>query len=123
MLLTDDGTVKFLDMRGALGDELTTAGDVAYDLSKVYQSLCGYDFIILDVAPDATTEANLARLRAVFEAWLADEYPAVRLRDVRMIVAAHFFSIVPLHDNRGHQVQFLAKARALLADDAKLAVL
>ena len=68
-------------------------------------------------------EANLARLRAVFEAWLADEYPAVRLRDVRMIVAAHFFSIVPLHDNRGHQVQFLAKARALLADDAKLAVL
>lgn len=123
VLLTDDGTVKFLDMRGALGDELTTAGDVAYDLSKVYQSLCGYDFIILDVAPDATTEANLARLRAVFEAWLADEYPAVRLRDVRMIVAAHFFSIVPLHDNRGHQVQFLAKARALLADDAKLAVL
>ena len=29
VLLTHDGSVKFLDMRGALGDELTTAGDVA----------------------------------------------------------------------------------------------
>lgn len=35
-------------MRGALGDMLCTEGDINYDLSKVYQSLCGYDFMIMD---------------------------------------------------------------------------
>ena len=39
VLLTDESTVKLIDMRGALGDVLTTQGDVTYDLSKVYQSL------------------------------------------------------------------------------------
>ena len=61
VLLTNDSTIKFLDMRGALGDELTTEGDVAYDLSKVYQSLCGYDAIILDApccAGTSTADAS-----------------------------------------------------------------
>lgn len=43
-----DSSVVFIDMRGSLGDLLCTKGDVNYDLSKVYQSLCGYDFHILD---------------------------------------------------------------------------
>lgn len=118
VLLTHDGRVKFLDMRGALGTELTTCGDIAYDLSKVYQSLCGYDAIILDVPVDAAGAQTLAKLRGVFEAWLARTYPSIKMRDVRMIVAAHYFCIVPLHDNAGHQRQFLAKARWLLAEDA-----
>ena len=122
VLLTEDSRVKFLDMRGALGDTLTTVGDVNYDLSKVYQSLCGYDFIILDVDISPTAEANMARLRAVFDAWLADKYPHVALRDIKMIVAAHFFCIVPLHDNVHHQTQFLHYAKRLLdADNAAAA--
>ena len=118
VLLTHDGRVKFLDMRGALGDVLTTCGDVAYDLSKVYQSLCGYDAIILDVPVDAAGAQTLAKLRSCFATWLASNYPSVKMRDVRLIVAAHYFCIVPLHDNLHHQRQFLAKARWLLeADD------
>mmetsp|Transcript_10369 Transcript_10369/g.31220 ORF Transcript_10369/g.31220 Transcript_10369/m.31220 type:complete len:730 (+) Transcript_10369:1-2190(+) len=117
VLLTHDGSVKFLDMRGALGDELTTAGDVAYDLSKVYQSLCGYDAIILDVELTAANEATLARLRGVFEAWLARRYSKIALRDIKLIVASHYFCIVPLHDNKAHQKQFLAKAKWLLDED------
>jgi len=35
-------------MRGALGDCNALHGDVVYDFAKVYQSLCGYDFIIHD---------------------------------------------------------------------------
>ena len=105
-------------MRGALGDVLTTCGDVAYDLSKVYQSLCGYDAIILDVPVDAAGAQTLAKLRSCFATWLASNYPSVKMRDVRLIVAAHYFCIVPLHDNLHHQRQFLAKARWLLeADD------
>ena len=40
--------IAFLDMRGCLGQTMTTAGDVVYDLAKVYQSLGGYDYILLD---------------------------------------------------------------------------
>ena len=47
VLLTKDGRIFLLDMRGELGSVLTLQGDLAYDLSKVYQSLLGYDFIIL----------------------------------------------------------------------------
>ena len=70
------------------------------------------------MAQTAANEATLARLRGVFEAWLARRYPKVLLRDVRMIVAAHYFCIVPLHDNKSHQAQFLAKAKWLLDAEA-----
>ena len=88
-----------------------------YDLSKVYQSLCGYDAIILDVELTAANEATLARLRGVFEAWLARRYSKIALRDIKLIVASHYFCIVPLHDNKVHQKQFLAKAKWLLDED------
>ena len=35
-------------MRGSLGKLLTLCGDKLYDLAKIYQSLLGYDFILLD---------------------------------------------------------------------------
>ncbi|KAJ1456490.1 hypothetical protein M885DRAFT_616133 [Pelagophyceae sp. CCMP2097] len=120
VLLTSDATLKFLDMRGALGDQLTTAGDVAYDLSKVYQSLCGYDSIILDIPPSPGADDALRRLRELFAEWLAEAYADVSLRDVRALAAAHFFCIVPLHDNRAHQQQFLKAARKLLQEDGLL---
>lgn len=52
-------------MRGSLGDIVCTQGDVNYDLSKVYQSLCGYDFIILDKALDQTATDILRDLKEV----------------------------------------------------------
>jgi hypothetical protein len=45
--MTDDGRIFLLDMRGELGNVMTLQGDLCYDLSKVYQSLLGYDYIIL----------------------------------------------------------------------------
>jgi hypothetical protein len=53
-------------MRGSLGDRLTTQGDSHYDLSKVYQSLCGYDFMLLDKRIVEGTAHTLAQLREVF---------------------------------------------------------
>lgn len=55
----------FIDMRGALGDTVCTEGDVNYDLSKVYQSLNGYDFIILDKDLDQTAIDMLCDLEEV----------------------------------------------------------
>ncbi|CAF4349246.1 unnamed protein product, partial [Adineta steineri] len=48
VLLTPQSNVIFLDMRGSLGAQLTLEGDLNYDLAKVYQSLTGYDFVLLN---------------------------------------------------------------------------
>ena len=39
VMLTSANETAFIDMRGRVGDVLTTGGDVFYDLGKVYQSL------------------------------------------------------------------------------------
>ena len=117
LLTNDSDKIKLLDMRGALGETLTTAGDLLYDLSKVYQSLCGYDFIILDVPRTPAIDTTLAKLRALFFTWLAKTHPAVLLRDVKLLTAAHFFCIVPLHDNATHQKAFLRASIALLEEE------
>jgi aminoglycoside phosphotransferase len=40
--------IKFIDMRGKVGDNVTIYGDFLYDWSKLYQSLLGYDKILLN---------------------------------------------------------------------------
>ncbi|KZZ88480.1 protein phosphatase 2A A subunit (ISS) [Moelleriella libera RCEF 2490] len=47
ILSPKETSVKFTDVRCWLGDVLTAAGDVNYDLAKVLQSLCGYGHILL----------------------------------------------------------------------------
>lgn len=64
-----EGDVAFIDMRGALGDLVSTKGDTNYDLSKVYQSLCGYDFFILDKDIDHKAARLLCDLKEV-KLWL-----------------------------------------------------
>lgn len=63
--LHQESEVIFVDMRGSLGDTLCTDGDVNYDLSKVYQSLCGYDFMIMDKELDPTAVGILRDLEEV----------------------------------------------------------
>ena len=134
-LLEPTGQVKYLDMRGALGKRLTTQGDVLYDLSKVYQSLCGYDFLLLD-QPIKDHEARmLDGLRQVFwesaehyagrrsaqdalknDGKSKDEHAAELQRDVKVLTASHFFGIVPLHEVRARQLQYLKFSRSILID-------
>merc|ERR1712186_218814 len=105
VLRTDDDSVILIDMRGELGARLTTQGDVHYDLSKVYQSLCGYDFMLLDQDLDESTSEILDGLRASFWEEVRTLYPDVSHRDVRLHTAAHFFAIVPLHEVRTRMVR------------------
>lgn len=81
-----ESNVAFVDMRGSLGDMVCTKGDVNYDLSKVYQSLCGYDFIIMDKELDATAMDILHDLKEVITPIYCDRLCAVRYRDCQHIV-------------------------------------
>jgi hypothetical protein len=120
VLLTDDGRIFLLDMRGELGTTLTLQGDLTYDLSKVYQSLLGYDYIILGQPLYERDAELLEELRHTFRAFVRDNYPSVRLSDIVKITASHYFGIVPLHVNRDHQAAYLQTAAALLSSLAAL---
>ncbi|CAM9959645.1 unnamed protein product, partial [Hapterophycus canaliculatus] len=114
-LLNKESEVMFIDMRGALGDLVCTEGDMNYDLSKVYQSLCGYDFIILDKEVDAKAAEMLLDLKEnVFWPFVRESYPGALPEDITMLAASHFLSIVPLHDSRRHQTRFLKACEKIL---------
>ena len=115
VLLTEDGRIFLLDMRGELGAHLTLQGDLTYDLSKVYQSLLGYDFIILSQPLLERDAELLEELRHTFRAFVREHYPTVRLSDIVKITASHYFGIVPLHVNRDHQAAYIQTASALLS--------
>jgi capsule biosynthesis phosphatase len=117
VLMAKSGGIYLLDMRGALGDKLTTCGDVTYDLAKVYQSLCGYDFFLEDRELTPIAQQHLETLQRVFWSYVAVNYPDVSPADVRLITAQHFFAIVPLHEVRSRMCLYLRTARALMLQE------
>jgi len=94
---------------------MTLQGDLAYDLSKVYQSLLGYDYIILGQPLHERDAELLEELRHTFRAFVREHYPTVKLSDVVKITASHYFGIVPLHVNTDHQRAYMQTASALLS--------
>lgn len=107
--------VFLFDVRSQLGNTLTTAGDICYDLAKVLQSLHGYDHVILAgdevltaARGNATTALEamvkpedrrlLQSLQAVFWQFVDKEYEGkVRRQDVLDVMASLLFSLIPLH--------------------------
>lgn len=98
ILLTKSNKIKMIDMRGSLGDTLTLEGDAAYDLGKVYQTLKGYDFLLLNGEIKENDRAFLRELEGHFWEFVSQTYPTVRHGDVKMIAASLYFSLLPLHD-------------------------
>ena len=117
ILLTPDNRIIFLDMRGILGTELSLQGDRNYDLAKVYQSLTGYDFILLDKAHllcTPTIETYLSEMVEIFIRFISSEYhDTVNMNDITMITVQLYFSLIPLHTKLEHQVQFYKLATKL----------
>ena len=89
VLQTEQG-LKFIDMKGKIGDELTIIGDTYYDLAKVYQSILGYDFILNDIELD---NVYINEFKTAFESLFTEE----NLRTLKIITASLFFTLMPLH--------------------------
>eukprot|EP00747_Dinoflagellata_sp_TGD_P101251 gnl/TRDRNA2_/TRDRNA2_168288_c2_seq1.p1 gnl/TRDRNA2_/TRDRNA2_168288_c2~~gnl/TRDRNA2_/TRDRNA2_168288_c2_seq1.p1 ORF type:complete len:575 (-),score=85.34 gnl/TRDRNA2_/TRDRNA2_168288_c2_seq1:40-1635(-) len=117
VLLAKQGGIWLLDMRGALGDTLTTSGDVVYDLAKVYQSLCGYDFYLQDREVTQQAQELLDTLQRVFWSYVATYYPEVSASDIRLITAEHYFTMVPLHEVRSRMCLYLRASHRLLVQE------
>lgn len=89
ILKTETG-IKFIDMRGKLGDKITQTGDFYYDYAKIYQSIIGYDFILNDIQID-----NLYTDK--FIKWFESQFTKDEMYYIKTITASLLFSLLPLH--------------------------
>ena len=92
-------------------------GDAIYDLAKVYQSICGYDFILVGRQSDSEADQRiLGEIKQCFARFVQNLYPKIALCDVILVTASLYFSLIPLHDNLDHHKLFFQKAEALVRE-------
>ena len=96
ILINNLGKIKFIDMRGKLGNTLTLCGDYLYDWAKLYQSLIGYDKILMDKNISKSYEKQMI---SVFEEYFIKLYSIDELEDLKLITKSLLFTLIPLHDN------------------------
>jgi len=95
-LLDENGNFKLIDMRGQLGDKLSIYGDIYYDLGKIYQSITGYDEIMMGKTVSQTYKNNIVD---VFIQFINKYYGMEAIEKIKMIRNMLLFTLLPLHDN------------------------
>ena len=95
VIATPDSGLRLVDMRGKLGDMLTIRGDCMYDFAKTYQSVCGYDFVLLD---RPVVDGYVEEMRLVYERTVVGLLGPEAVRHMRVVAASLYFSLIPLHD-------------------------
>ena len=93
ILLTSNSTLKLIDMRGEIGGYETKYGDIFYDYAKIYQSLTGYDYILVE------DRVAISPLKEVFEKYFISKFGFELLEYLKYLTASLYFSLIPLHDN------------------------
>lgn len=96
ILLDNNDSLKFIDMRGKVGETLTIAGDIFYDYAKLYQSIIGYDFILMGKELD---DSYIQCNKKIFKEYIDSTYNSDTFDVVKNITASLFFTLIPLHDN------------------------
>ena len=107
VVLTWEGCVKFFDVRGEVDGVSTILGDVFYDYAKVYQSLMGYDEVLMGTR--IRPEYRSAFVRAL-EEHVTRAYGEERWRYVRQLTIVLLLSILPLHSEEPNRLKFLQLA-------------
>jgi hypothetical protein len=117
ILHTSDGRIVMIDMRGSLGSVLTTQGDAYYDWAKLYQSLCGYDIILLEHKISERHLEKLETLQKIFWSQLKNlgdqKFFETAQKWIPVLTLSLLFSLIPLHSNRQHQQEFLKLAQQI----------
>lgn len=96
ILINNFGKIKFIDMNGKLGDKLMIYGDEIYDWAKLYQSLIGYDKILMDKPISEKYEKNIIDF---FINQIEKQYNRDYIKTLKTITKSLLFSLIPLHDN------------------------
>ncbi|SMF79511.1 sugar phosphate nucleotidyltransferase [Candidatus Pelagibacter sp. HIMB1321] len=100
----------FLDPRGSLGKKFTIFGDINYDFAKIYQSLTGYEYIILDKKID---QAYLSELKNHFEKLVLDNKQIDNIETLKILTSSLYFTLINFH-NKKYTSKFLDIACKLI---------
>lgn len=95
IFLTTNNEVKFIDVRGINGSELTIYGDPLYDYAKIYQSILGYDFILLGKELDLQI---VTEMKTMFKNLVSMRN--INFKLISNITKSHIFSLLPLHTDK-----------------------
>ena len=97
IIINNYGKIKFIDMRGKIDDKLTITGDWLYDWAKLYQSLIGYDEILLSKEiDDIDYKTNIINC---FTQYFIDKYSINDFNKLQIITKSLLFTLIPLHNN------------------------
>jgi hypothetical protein len=83
-------------MRGKIGNNLTICGDWLYDWAKIYQSLIGYDEILLYKTIDQNYKDEMI---SFFKDFFINKYSISDFENLKIITKSLLFTLIPLHDN------------------------
>lgn len=96
IIINEHGKIKFIDMRGKVGEQLTIYGDWLYDWSKLLQSLIGYDSILLS---KKVSSIYKSRMLACFKDYFLENYGHDNFTNLKLITKSLIFTLIPLHNN------------------------
>ena len=95
-ILNYDNDLKLIDMRGKIDNTLTIYGDIFYDYAKIYQSLLGYDEILLD---KQISNDYKNKLIDIFFNYIIKNYGEDYVKIIKNITNSLLFTLIPLHNN------------------------
>ena len=96
IMINNFGKIKFIDMNGKLGNNITIFGDELYDWAKLYQSLIGYDKILMNKIISDKYEETMINF---FIQYITNLYDNNIIEYIKIITKSLLFSLIPLHNN------------------------
>ena len=96
IIINDYGKIKFIDMRGKVGDILTIHGDWLYDWAKIYQSIIGYDEILLS---KYVNKGYKQKMIHNFKNYFINKFSIIHFDNLKIITKSLIFTLIPLHNN------------------------
>ncbi len=96
IIINNYGKIKFIDMRGKVGEKLTIFGDWLYDWAKIFQSIIGYDEILLSKFIDNNYKKNVID---IFKDYFINKFSSEDFDNLKMITKSLIFTLIPLHNN------------------------
>jgi capsule biosynthesis phosphatase len=110
IMVDNMGEIKFVDVRGMVENTFTPYGFYLYDYAKIYQSIVGYDEILMD-----------KRIKVSYKQMIKDYFESLfdekTLNDIRKITASLFFSLIPLHNEVDKFEKYIKLGKKLLYEN------
>jgi hypothetical protein len=96
-IIDENNNFKLIDMRGKIYNTCTIYGDIFYDYAKIYQSLIGYDEILLD---KIISNDYRQKMINIFFKYILENYEEKYIDIIKNITNSLLFTLLPLHNDR-----------------------